>query len=911
MDKHIRGAKWWRFDFHNHTPKSLDFGKGQESEKNLKASDWLQEFMDKEIDCVAVTDHNTGAWIDELKSTYATMKASGEGNFRELTIFPGVEISVNGGIHVLAILDVDKTSEDVSNLIGACGYLGTSGDSDGVTSESLEKVLDLITKKGGIAIPAHVDKGAGLFDRLSGITLQQALKGNRDNLLAIELIDDNYSLPEVYLQSKLKLAQVIGSDGHTKADLGKNFTWVKMGKPSLDALRLALHDGEDSIVRKSQSLQNPNNVKHRYFIKSLHVKDGFRLGNGSPLKTEYSPWLTSIIGGRGSGKSTVLNFLRIALNRIDEMPHEIQADFDEFNRIGSKTSSGMLRDNTNITLEVIKDGKPHKIEWKEGKHFLTSWDNNSSTWDEPVEVTNIGELFPIQIFSQKELYSLTKDPSKLIELIDSQFDEQSWLEEKSKLTAKWIEKRGEYRDLKKAIDNEKNLKVQLSATNDRIKIYESSEYKTTLENYNKLKATKNFFADTEAKTKDLISDLESLQKHPSEIKIPDEINESLDDSSKELVEKLSDAIGNAKEKIRSALVDLTPYKEDLGEMFNAFPWYQQFLEAEQEYQSIVNKMNELGSETYEELLTRRKLFTEKLGLIEAQKTKLDELGSTLDQLYDSIIQLEMDLRVKRRAVINQWKASNTGQSPFLIIDLLPMHDAEQATRSFRKLIRKEGNEFAGYIYDINDSDGSTRGLISDLLTSTEDDIWSKRKDLVENFVSITESDRKGYDTRLARHVEWLRENTAEDLDRLLVWVPEDKLILKFKKDGKEHDIQTGSAGERTAGMLGLLLALNEVPLIIDQPEDDLDTSLISNFVVQGFKALKQKRQLILVTHNPNIAVNANSDNIIHMNYQSGQIVVSGNDALQEKSIRTAVCSVMEGGREALDKRYYRISLALN
>lgn len=911
MDKHIRGAKWWRFDFHNHTPKSLDFGKGQESEKNLKASDWLQEFMDKEIDCVAVTDHNTGAWIDELKSTYATMKASGEGNFRELTIFPGVEISVNGGIHVLAILDVDKTSEDVSNLIGACGYLGTSGDSDGVTSESLEKVLDLITKKGGIAIPAHVDKGAGLFDRLSGITLQQALKGNRDNLLAIELIDDNYSLPEVYLQSKLKLAQVIGSDGHTKADLGKNFTWVKMGKPSLDALRLALHDGEDSIVRKSQSLQNPNNVKHRYFIKSLHVKDGFRLGNGSPLKTEYSPWLTSIIGGRGSGKSTVLNFLRIALNRIDEMPHEIQADFDEFNRIGSKTSSGMLRDNTNITLEVIKDGKPHKIEWKEGKHFLTSWDNNSSTWDEPVEVTNIGELFPIQIFSQKELYSLTKDPSKLIELIDSQFDKQSWLEEKSKLTAKWIEKRGEYRDLKKAIDNEKNLKVQLSATNDRIKIYESSEYKTTLENYNKLKATKNFFADTEAKTKDLISDLESLQKHPSEIKIPDEINESLDDSSKELVEKLSDAIGNAKEKIRSALVDLTPYKEDLGEMFNAFPWYQQFLEAEQEYQSIVNKMNELGSETYEELLTRRKLFTEKLGLIEAQKTKLDELGSTLDQLYDSIIQLEMDLRVKRRAVINQWKASNTGQSPFLIIDLLPMHDAEQATRSFRKLIRKEGNEFAGYIYDINDSDGSTRGLISDLLTSTEDDIWSKRKDLVENFVSITESDRKGYDTRLARHVEWLRENTAEDLDRLLVWVPEDKLILKFKKDGKEHDIQTGSAGERTAGMLGLLLALNEVPLIIDQPEDDLDTSLISNFVVQGFKALKQKRQLILVTHNPNIAVNANSDNIIHMNYQSGQIVVSGNDALQEKSIRTAVCSVMEGGREALDKRYYRISLALN
>ncbi len=164
--------------------------------------------------------------------------------------------------------------------------------------------------------------------------------------------------------------------------------------------------------------------------------------------------------------------------------------------------------------------------------------------------------------------------------------------------------------------------------------------------------------------------------------------------------------------------------------------------------------------------------------------------------------------------------------------------------------------------------------------------------------------------RLARHINWLSQNTPEDIDRLLVWIPEDKLVLKFKKQGREEDIQTGSAGERTAGMLGLLLALNNIPLIIDQPEDDLDTRLISSFVVPGFKALKQKRQLLLVTHNPNIAVNANSDSIVHMNFNSGQIIVDGNDALQNKDIRLAVCNVMEGGKEALYRRYYRISKAL-
>jgi len=162
----------------------------------------------------------------------------------------------------------------------------------------------------------------------------------------------------------------------------------------------------------------------------------------------------------------------------------------------------------------------------------------------------------------------------------------------------------------------------------------------------------------------------------------------------------------------------------------------------------------------------------------------------------------------------------------------------------------------------------------------------------------------------AEHIDSLKANTPEDIDRLMVWVAEDKLVLKFKKQGKEEDIEIGSAGERTAGMLGLLLALNNIPLAIDQPEDDLDSRLISNFVVPGFKTLKQTRQLILVTHNPNIAVNANSDNMFHMNFTSGQIIVEGNDALQNKDIRLAVCDVMEGGREALNKRYFRISKAL-
>jgi hypothetical protein len=297
-------------------------------------------------------------------------------------------------------------------------------------------------------------------------------------------------------------------------------------------------------------------------------------------------------------------------------------------------------------------------------------------------------------------------------------------------------------------------------------------------------------------------------------------------------------------------------------------------------------------------------------LISTQKTQLEILKSALRVLYDSIVDKEKELRVKRNEVIGRWRAIDNLNNPFLIIELQAMADAEHANSTFRQLLRKPGGEFSNNIYGFNEEDESSWGFIADIVREPAATRWDKRFSSLIEFLSATEADKKNLDIRLVRHLDYIKQSTPEDIDRLLVWFPEDKLVLKFRKNGVEEDIQTGSAGERTAGMLGLLLVLNEIPLIIDQPEDDLDTKLISTFVVNGFKKLKQKRQLLTVTHNPNIAVNANSDNVVYMEFLTGQVGVSENGALQERRIRNAVCEVMEGGREALDKRYYRISQAL-
>lgn len=910
MEKLIHGAKWWKFDFHNHTPASDDFGKGDATHKAITPENWLLMYMAAGIDCVAITDHNSGEWVDRLKAALAAMEIAEPKpiGYRKLHLFPGVEISASGNIHILALFDPTAGTAEIQSLLGAIKfptqYIGTT---DAVSPESVENVINAIHSARAIAIPAHVDETCGLFT-LTGFTFTQAV--NTDGLLAIEVIDKLKAKPELYRQLKLQLAEIVGTDSHIAAQVGTNYTWVKMGEPSLDALKLALHDKEDGIIRKDEITIDPNLISNRYFVKSLSVTGGFKAGNGTPLKTKFSPWLTSVIGGRGSGKSTLINYLRIALARTDEMPSDVQSEFNKFNQVGRKNGTGMLRNDTAIEVEIFKDGKLHLIKWNNYINTLQEFDESTATWSDPITVSNIKELFPIQIFNQKELYALTGNPSKLIELIDSQFDKPAWEEAKELLINQWIANRAKMRQLNNAISEEANIKAQLGTVNNKITLFESSEYRETLNNFNKLTATNKFFTNTNLTVSSFTVQLQQLEQAVPRIEIPENISGIVVNDSLNFVQNINSALERAKANLIEALSIIAPYKDNLQEQLNDLSWFQQFEAAKQAYTAIATSIQELGNENYETLIQRRTTLTEKLSLIESQKSELTVLNTILDELYQSIIGKEKELRIKRNEIISRWKAFEDANNPFLIIELQPMADVENANATFRELLRKSGGEFSNDIYAVNEENGQTWGVIARVINTNEATRWETRKTEIEAFISSTEADKKNLDIRLARHLDTLKQNTPEDIDRLLLWVPEDKLILKFKKQGREEDIQSGSAGERTAGMLGLLLALNDIPLIVDQPEDDLDTKLISNFVVEGFKKLKKKRQLVIITHNPNIAVNANSDNVVHMDFVGGQVVKAGNNALQDKDIRNAVCEVMEGGREALNKRYYRISKAL-
>ena len=113
--------------------------------------------------------------------------------------------------------------------------------------------------------------------------------------------------------------QVWSSDGHDYDQLGQRFTWVKMTCPSLEGLRLALLDGSESLKPAKQGDSDDPNAHADLAIESITVRDGKFMGRSSPMTVAFNPWLNTIIGGRGTGKSTLIDFCRKTLRRESEL----------------------------------------------------------------------------------------------------------------------------------------------------------------------------------------------------------------------------------------------------------------------------------------------------------------------------------------------------------------------------------------------------------------------------------------------------------------------------------------------------------------------------------------------------------------------------------------------------------------
>ncbi len=426
------GARWWKFDFHTHTPASRDYGKGpgQDSLKSITPREWLLGFMRAGVDCVAVTDHNSGEWVDRLKDAYQELKQESSPDFRPLSLFPGVEITANGGIHVLAVLDADKGATDVAALLGAVGYQGVRGESGSTAKSATIGVVEGISEAGGIPILAHVDGPSGAW-RLTGNTLAPLF--DFDGLFAMEVVDPGRPKPELYRQRKLAWAEVLGSDSHHPHGQagsrfpGSHYTWVKMAEPSLEGLRLALLDGGGFSIRRSDDPEpfEPFALPE-HCIEAIEIEDARYMGRGKPARLEFNPWLNALVGGRGTGKSTVIHAMRLAAGRGHELKHlekhsEPLLTFERFEQVPrDRTEKGGLTKSTNVAWTMMRGGVRYRLHWRQdGSGTTVEEDAGEAGWRPSLAQTVTPERFPVRMFSQGQIAALAgENQQALLQVID-------------------------------------------------------------------------------------------------------------------------------------------------------------------------------------------------------------------------------------------------------------------------------------------------------------------------------------------------------------------------------------------------------------------------------------------------------------------------------------------------------------
>ncbi len=926
------GSRWWTFDFHTHTPVSKDTNGWQRAvgtPNELTPEKWLLKYMAAGIDCVAVTDHNSGTWIDPLKAAYAKMKAladSGQApvGFRELTLFPGVEISVSGGFHLLAIFDPTQTTRTITDLLATVRYQGTDGDSDGVTSEEPEGVFQAVLAAGGIPIPAHADRpddgGKGLLARRNDSNASRldanTLRGIFDSaqLLAVEWEDMTRNPPTCVQAQVNKLARVLGSDCHSFQDTGvpgSRYTWVKMGSPRLEGLRLALLDGNGVSIRRSdEGPFDPFKIP-THIITGIEIENARYMGNGQTARLDCSPFFNAVVGGRGTGKSTVVHGLRLAAGRVQELTvlgqdNEPRTHFDEFRKVATgRDGKGALRAETVIRLEWQHEDDRLRLSWHANGQGTAVEEWRNGQWQTSPSQSVNAARFPLRIFSQGQIAAMAGSGRQTLLAI---IDEAAHVEplkqffEEAKRT--FFTQRARLRELDGKLAGQAEVERKRDEAGKKLAALSQTDHAKVLRAYAQAQHQEREVSNLFEQLRDGVQRIAELPEH---IILDDWHNQHFTAQDTDILAWRKDAdaqVEQVRAGLRVQVQKLNALIESLQQDARHAQWKARAQAARQVHTALQQQLAAQGvndPQAFTRLIQENQQLETQHKALQKMKSDRQELAKQIEAQQKLLVEKRQAITRARQSFLESKLANNTQ----VRIAVVPFgFEPRQIERELHKLIDVTDNRFEDDI--LNVENGEPSGGMA--LTLAQADDAGKAA-----AVAATKQTLQGEDAlddltlggHFRNYLQRKREK-PEFSDHVLAWFPEDDLRIEYQRDNAWSPINQGSQGQRSAALLAFLLAFGEEPIVLDQPEDDLDNHLIYQLIVQQIRENKLRRQLIVVTHNPNVVVNGDAELVHVMEFGRGQCFVQQSGTLQDKAVRDEVCRVMEGGSDAFERRWKRL-----
>lgn len=845
------GLQYVRADFHLHTCKDKEFI--YSGEQNSFINDYVSALKEANINIGVITNHNKF----DREEYKAIRKAAKK---QDIFILPGVELTVKegaNGIHTLIVFDPDEWFENGNNhiqtfLTAAFATITNPENRNTKSIYDLKNVFEQLNAYGRdyFMLFAHVDQNSGLFSECKG-GLLESLAGFtpfRNRVLGLQKSRTRDNLTQFERCCGYLPALVEGSDPKSITDIGKGdkCTYLKIGEYSYAAIKFALQDHRDRVS------ENIPDSKHG-FIESI----SFQGGKFDGQTIMFSRELNTLIGIRGSGKSSVLEAVRYVLGLTAQMDKEYKDSLVK-NVFGSGGKATLN--------EIDKHGKRYAVSRIFGERINVLDENGNDLNINPISLFD-----GVQYFGQKDLSSSADHENGLLEkLISGRIGQPSNLDSCVNELIRTVERLLDVSKIPQQMTEVTTLQTELE---HKLSIFEEKGVA------DKLKKQSGYATDTtkldavKIKIDAISRDIRNaFSKNAVASNALDGYSSDFNKDIFEDVSRVLSLIDVQLTQIGSCVAEIDKQRSGMENIISRL---------KERTDSLADEFAEIKREIKDETLDVDSFvkMTADLQKIKEKLKQLSEEASSKSKIEASFTKAIRERNDALLATYNAYKAEteriNKNQTE-LRIEITFKGDREGFKSQLKNDFKGTGvsdikyqaicDAFTDYAAIIEDWIISNGGKLKSIVTSGE-------------YVKMEDKLRNQYEELLGRQVE----NKVD--------------IYYHGKLLRQHSI-----GQRASALILFIVTQDDNDIIfIDQPEDDLDNKVIYDEVITAIAQKKPYMQFIFATHNANIPVLGDSERVLVVEFQETKIdVTQGNIDLD--STHKQIVDIMEGGKEAFDKR---------
>jgi energy-coupling factor transporter ATP-binding protein EcfA2 len=797
------------------------------------------------LSLIAVTDHN------EISNVSQTLAAACG---KQMLVVPGVELSTPQG-HLLVYFE---SYRDLAAFYGKLTFAGL-GTQESRCQTGMLECLSLIDPAKGFAILAHVDAIGGFETSVQGLPPYKSDVIAHPSLLGLELwsiqspisyspLDPEPQRVECGRKRRVALglgerqyfARVLFSDSHALEALGRNaqgkrkLTRIKMDSPSFSGLRIALQDA-DSRIRLEDEI--PPSVPYLLGIK---LEGGFLDGQ----TIHFSKNLNCMIGGRGAGKSTAFEAARI---------------------IASVASSSKLIDSE-VWPERIS------LVWMDQAEQQSTIIRRIG--EEPENVTDpmLGSVtFPIESYGQGETAQTSakaqQDPAVLLHYLDQFTDISDLRTQEEEVRGQLLSNQSEIEKAQTQVSMIPEYKKLLANTERQLKALESANASDVVTLERKVAEERAIRDTIERKLSDLnsavssptireiLTDIQSAAK-PEELKVGFAEFKQITELVSVFASENEKTQGQVAVRTKSLSTEVKRQVEQWK-----FRERQVLADIEQKKKALLAQGIRLDSMYIKKLAGDESNYRKALRNLAEWEKRLGDLQKTRAELLKTRLELRASISKKRTAFAV--RANNTLKNA--------LTDVFVNVKFIESALSPEAEEIVKEAMNWRTSQVPRAALLVEHVPVPQL-LNTIRKNDLDPILRVSAPDgtrpfRKTDALEILKtlaqppHIFRLQRCIFDDRPKITVTkkVVQKGGVVKYPS----RDFSKLSLGQQQSVLLALMLSSeSNSPLIIDQPEDNLDSEFIFHSLVPVLRAAKERRQVIVVTHNPNIAVLGDAELIV-------------------------------------------------